>query len=104
MAKKAKKATKEKQHNPLSAPSSVAVLNDVADPPPPLGRKEYELEMRRLHGELVAMQGWVKSTGAKICVVFEGRDTAGKGGTIRRIAERGSPRVERVCAAGGASG
>ncbi|HKE50979.1 MAG TPA: polyphosphate kinase 2 [Actinomycetes bacterium] len=98
MAKKAKKATKEKQHNPSSAPSSVVVLNDAADPPPPLGRKEYELEMRRLHGELVAMQEWVKSTGAKICVVFEGRDTAGKGGTIRRITERVSPRIFRVVA------
>src|SRR6516162_4576330 len=47
---------------------------------------------------LVAMQEWVKSTGAKICVVFEGRDTAGKGGTIKRITERVSPRVFRVVA------
>ena len=54
--------------------------------------------MRRLHGELVAMQEWVKSTGAKICIVFEGRDTAGKGGTIKRIVERVSPRVFRVVA------
>ena len=49
--------------------------------------------MRRLQGELVAMQEWVKATGAKVCVVFEGRDTAGKGGTIKRITERVSPRV-----------
>ena len=41
--------------------------------------KEYEQEMRVLHGELVAMQEWVKATGAKICIVFGGRDTAGKG-------------------------
>ena len=61
-------------------------------------RKEYEREMRRLHGELVAMQEWVKATGAKVCIVFEGRDTAGKGGTIRRITERVSPRVFRVVA------
>ena len=60
--------------------------------------KEYEREMRRLHGELVAMQEWVKATGAKICVVFEGRDTAGKGGTIKRITERVSPRVFKVVA------
>jgi polyphosphate kinase 2 len=60
--------------------------------------KEYEREMRRLHGELVAMQAWVKATGAKICVVFEGRDTAGKGGTIKRITERVSPRVFKVVA------
>ncbi len=54
--------------------------------------------MRVLHGELVAMQEWVKASGAKICVVFEGRDSAGKGGTIRRITERVSPRVFRVVA------
>ena len=59
-------------------------------------RKEYEQEMRLLHGELVAMQEWVKASGAKICIVFEGRDTAGKGGTIKRITERVSPRVFRV--------
>jgi len=47
---------------------------------PTLGRKEYETELAHLQGELVAMQEWVKATGAKICIVFEGRDTAGKGG------------------------
>ncbi|MEU4421454.1 polyphosphate kinase 2 [Actinoplanes sp. NPDC024001] len=61
-------------------------------------RGAYEAEMRHLHGELVAMQEWVKASGAKICVVFEGRDTAGKGGTIKRITERVSPRVFRVVA------
>jgi polyphosphate kinase 2 len=61
-------------------------------------RKEYERQMRILHGELVAMQEWVKASGAKICIVFEGRDTAGKGGTIKRITERVSPRVFRVVA------
>ena len=65
---------------------------------PKMKRKEYELQMRLLHGELVAMQEWVKATGAKICIVFEGRDTAGKGGTIKRITERVSPRVFRVIA------
>jgi polyphosphate kinase 2 len=60
--------------------------------------KEYEHELRPLHGELVAMQQWVKDSGAKICVVFEGRDTAGKGGTIKAITERVSPRVFRVVA------
>ncbi|GIH98226.1 polyphosphate kinase 2 [Planobispora takensis] len=69
-----------------------------ADLPQKLKRKAYEEEMRRLHGELVAMQEWVKKTGARICVVFEGRDTAGKGGTIKRITERVSPRVFRVVA------
>jgi polyphosphate kinase len=61
-------------------------------------RKDYEQELRRLHAELVALQDWVKRTGAKICVVFEGRDTAGKGGTIKAITERVSPRVFRVVA------
>ncbi len=61
-------------------------------------RKEYEREMRVLHGELVAMQEWIKASGAKICIVFEGGDTAGKGGTIKRITERVSPRVFRVVA------
>jgi polyphosphate kinase 2 len=70
----------------------------TAGPPAPLSRKDYEGEMRRLHGELVAMQEWVRETGAKICIVFEGRDTAGKGGTIKRITERVSPRVFRVVA------
>src|SRR6201985_2074761 len=69
-----------------------------AGPPAKMKTKEYEREMRLLHGELVAMQEWVKATGAKICIVFEGRDTAGKGGTIKRINERVSPRVFRVVA------
>ena len=60
--------------------------------------KEYLKELRRLHGELVTMQEWVKASGAKICIVFEGRDTAGKGGTIKAITERVSPRVFRVVA------
>jgi polyphosphate kinase len=67
-------------------------------PVPKMKRKEYERQMRVLHGELVAMQEWVKASGAKICIVFEGRDTAGKGGTIKRITERVSPRVFRVAA------
>jgi polyphosphate kinase 2 len=60
--------------------------------------KDYERELRVLHGELVAMQEWVKATGAKVCIVFEGRDTAGKGGCIKAITERVSPRVFRVVA------
>ncbi len=60
---------------------------------PKMKQKDYEKQMRRLQGELVAMQEWVKSSGAKVCIVFEGLDSAGKGGTIRRIRERTSPRV-----------
>jgi polyphosphate kinase len=70
----------------------------AAGPLPPMKRKEYEKHMRILQGELVAMQEWVKEAGAKLCIVFEGRDTAGKGGTIKRITERVSPRVFRVVA------
>ena len=65
---------------------------------PRLGRKEYERELARLQGELVSLQRWVVASGAKVCVVFEGRDGAGKGGVIKRIAERVSPRVFRVVA------
>ena len=64
----------------------------------PLKRKEYEHELSRLHVELVKLQQWVVHHGAKICVVFEGRDGAGKGGTIKAITERVSPRVFRVVA------
>ena len=84
-------AKKNKQHH---TPAS----GGRAPTHPRLKRKAYERELRRLHGELVAMQEWVKASGAKLCVVFEGRDTAGKGGTIKRITERVSPRVFRVVA------
>ena len=60
--------------------------------------KDYLRALRPLHGELVALQQWVKTSGAKVCIVFEGRDTAGKGGTIKAITERVSPRVFRVVA------
>ena len=63
-----------------------------------LGRKRYEKELARLQGELVRLQEWVVREGIKVCVVFEGRDTAGKGGVIKRITERVSPRVFRVVA------
>ena len=65
---------------------------------PKLKRKDYESELRRLQGELCQLQEWVKATGARIIVVFEGRDGAGKGGTIRAMTERVSPRVFRVVA------
>jgi polyphosphate kinase 2 len=68
------------------------------EPKEKMGNKEYLRELRQLHGELVTMQEWVKSSGAKVCVAFEGRDTAGKGGSIKAITERVSPRVFRVVA------
>src|SRR5262245_32039311 len=63
-----------------------------------LKRKDYEKELDKLHVELVNLQEWVKLKGLKVCVVFEGRDGAGKGGTIKAITERVSPRVFRVVA------
>src|SRR5918993_4845416 len=60
--------------------------------------KDYDKELERLHVELVKLQQWVVHKGLKVCVVFEGRDTAGKGGTIKAITERVSPRVFRVVA------
>jgi len=63
-----------------------------------LKRKEYEKELRRLQAELCKLQDWVRYKGIRAIVVFEGRDAAGKGGTIRAITERVSPRVFRVAA------
>jgi polyphosphate kinase 2 len=63
-----------------------------------LKAKRYEKELRRLQGELCALQDWVKEEGQRVIVIFEGRDGAGKGGTIRAITERVSPRVFRVVA------
>jgi polyphosphate kinase len=63
-----------------------------------LGGKDYEKELRRLQAELCKLQAWVKAKGLRVIIVFEGRDGAGKGGTIRAITERVSPRVFRVVA------
>jgi len=63
-----------------------------------LKRKAYEKELAKLQAELVNLQEWVKLKGLKVCIVFEGRDGAGKGGTIKAITERVSPRVFRVVA------
>ncbi|WP_031940119.1 polyphosphate kinase 2 [Prescottella defluvii] len=65
---------------------------------PPMKNRDYRRELKPLHAELVALQEWVKASGAKVCIVFEGRDTAGKGGVIKAITERVSPRVFRVVA------
>jgi polyphosphate kinase 2 len=66
--------------------------------PETMKRKDYEAELEKLHIELVKMQLWVVAKKRKVCIVFEGRDTAGKGGTIKAITERVSPRVFRVVA------
>jgi len=69
-----------------------------AEPKGKLKTKDYEKELARLHVELVKLQEWVVDKGLKVCIAFEGRDTAGKGGTIKALTERVSPRVFRVVA------
>ncbi len=63
-----------------------------------LSTKTYDAELKKLHIELVKLQEWVTATGQKIVIIFEGRDTAGKGGTIKALTERVSPRIFRVIA------
>jgi polyphosphate kinase 2 (PPK2 family) len=83
--------------------SDVALLermagDEPATAPPKMKQRDFEDELAKLQVELVKLQEWVKSEGKRIVIVFEGRDTAGKGGTIKRITERVSPRVFRVVA------
>jgi polyphosphate kinase 2 len=87
MAKKHKKSSAEKHSG---KPGS--------DKPGKISNKDYEKELEKLQGELVKLQLWVRTTGAKVIIIFEGRDAAGKGGVIKRITERVSPRVFRVVA------
>lgn len=69
-----------------------------APPPEKLSRKDYEAELRKLQAELCILQDWVKQTGQRIIIVLEGRDAAGKGGLIRALTEKVSPRVFQVVA------
>jgi polyphosphate kinase 2 len=72
--------------------------DDAPEPDGKLKRKEYERELARLHTEFVKVQQWVVHRGLKVCILFEGRDGAGKGGTIKAMTERVSPRIFRVVA------
>ncbi|MBK6008170.1 polyphosphate kinase 2 [Ramlibacter ginsenosidimutans] len=89
---------KQDKHDKQDKQETDAGEPAAAQPPAKLKTSAYEQELRRLHIELVKLQQWVQATGAKICIVFEGRDGAGKGGTIKAITERVSPRVFRVVA------
>ena len=89
--KKAKKDKVKPNEQPVSGQGSEAQK-------PRLKTKDYEKELYKLHAELVKLQAWAKHTGLRAIVVFEGRDAAGKGGVIKRITERVSPRVFRVAA------
>jgi polyphosphate kinase 2 len=101
-----KKEKKLKEEQELLAAEAVAIAapsgngSSPQEGPRKISKKEFEKEMETLQVELVKLQEWVKATGAKICVLCEGRDTAGKGGIIKRITERVSPRVFRVVALG----
>jgi polyphosphate kinase 2 len=75
-----------------------AEISQEAGERPKLKRKEYEKELRKLQTELCSLQDWLKATGERIIVIFEGRDAAGKGGTIRALTERVSPRTFRLVA------
>ncbi|MEM5317783.1 polyphosphate kinase 2 [Paraburkholderia sp. JHI869] len=70
----------------------------TAEPAEKLSEKAYQKELERLHGELVRLQEWVVQKRLRVCILFEGRDGAGKGGTIKALTERVSPRVFRVFA------
>jgi polyphosphate kinase 2 len=87
MAKKHKKSAAEKKAE-----------KSAGNTPGKLSNKDYEEELERLQGELVKLQLWVVEKGLKVIIVFEGRDAAGKGGVIKRIMERVSPRVFRLVA------
>lgn len=78
--------------------TKVAKNQDNAQPLEKLKGKDYERELAKQHVELVKLQEWVRHKGLKVCIVFEGRDGAGKGGTIKAITERVSPRTFRVVA------
>jgi len=94
MAKKAKKTKKA----PGVQDDQARLETEDADETGRMRNKAYMTALFDLHVELVKLQDWVQATGSKICIVFEGRDGAGKGGTIKAITERVSPRVFRVVA------
>lgn len=105
MAKKKRDAQRER---PGGTPSP-AIAAEPAAPdrseetrgaPETMSSREYYRELRRLHIELVKLQGWVRDKGLKVVAIFEGRDAAGKGGTIKRFMEPLNPRYARVVALG----
>ena len=96
MGKKKEKKQSAAHAAELLTPSAAAEAAE--GDPRRLTGKGYEKELARLHVELVKLQEWVKYKGLKVCIVFEGRDGAGKGGTIKALTERVSPRVFRVVA------
>lgn len=103
MGDKKKRRKKEKQEHDNALREEEARAGGAVEASEPasggkLKRKAYEAELKRLHVELVKLQEWVRQEKQKVCIVFEGRDGAGKGGTIKAITERVSPRIFRVVA------
>jgi polyphosphate kinase 2 len=94
MSKQKKNKTKKEESN--SDPGQLSETRSSSGEKLP--RKEYEKELERLHGELVQLQDWVRREQKKVCILFEGRDGAGKGGVIKALTERVSPRTFRVVA------
>jgi len=101
--KESKGTEKGRKKQPHKDPSPARIAGSPEDEKPDAGklkRKLYEGELAKLHIELVKLQEWIKAKGLKVVMVFEGRDAAGKGGTITRITESLNPRVCRVVALG----
>ena len=100
MGKKRVKAKNEPNEKAKKGNAAKAAADKHGDAGPgkDLSNKDYDRELKKLHIELVKLQQWVVAKGLKVCIVFEGRDGAGKGGTIKAITERVSPRVFRVVA------
>jgi polyphosphate kinase 2 len=98
MGRKSRKDKKDKKDNDVERGKADAPETTAEEKPRKLSNKEFNAELERLQGELVKLQYWVKDKGLRIIVLFEGRDAAGKGGVIKRITDRVSPRVFRVVA------
>lgn len=106
MAKIEKKHNQEKPEGKVAAddvaseplPEEVKPARDGSDSKKKLSNRQYAKSLKELHVELVKLQEWVQHAGLKVCIIFEGRDGAGKGGSIKALTERVSPRVFRVVA------
>ena len=95
---KSKKSRASEKGASAAESTAAEAATPAAGPDADLSNKDYEKALKKLHVELVKLQLWVAHSGAKVCIVFEGRDGAGKGGTIKAITERVSPRIFRVIA------
>jgi len=98
MKRTTKKRATKKATKKAATKKAVAKVDAADAPTGKMKFKEYEAELDKLHVELVKLQRWVVAKGMKVCILFEGRDGAGKGGTIKAITDRVSPRVFRVVA------